>query len=33
MGAWMNGTIFQFVVEGFELCVFGIRVYFIILMC
>lgn len=33
MGAWMNGTVFQFVVEEFELCVFGIMVYFIILMC
>lgn len=30
---WMNGMIFQFVVEGFEVCVFGIRVFFIILMC
>lgn len=33
MGAWMNGTIFRFIVEGFGFCVFGIRVYFIILMC
>jgi hypothetical protein len=33
MGVWMNGAIFRFVVEGFEVCVFGIRVFFIILMC